>query len=79
MAEELKYTEVYRTNNPFHLSFVKSLLDANNIKYIVEGEECSKVRPWLVAARVKVDSTRFNDAMELLSEFRKSAGESPLK
>ena len=79
IEQKIKYTEIYSTMNPFYIAFIKSLLDANNIKHIIEGENFLQVRPLAVPAKIKVDTAQFNDAEELLSEFKKWHGEGGIK
>jgi len=79
MEKGIKYKEIYSTMNLFHIAFIKSLLDAINIRYIIEGENFLQVRPLVEPATIKVDTEQFADAEELLNEFRKSHSEGGIK
>ncbi len=67
---EKELVEVYRTMNTFHIAFIKSLLDANNIKYFIEGENFLQVRPLVVPAIIRVYKEQSAEAEELLKEFK---------
>ncbi len=73
------YKEIYITVNPFHIAFIKSLFDANNIRYFIEGENFLQVRPLVAPAIIKVDSGQFEDAQELLKEFKSEHGEGTIR
>lgn len=66
----MEYKQVYATFNSGDIAFIKSLLDANNIKYFIEGEHFLQVRPLVVRAKIMVEEDQFEDAEELLSDFK---------
>ena len=75
MGDKRGIVEVYRTVNPFHIAFIKSLFEANKIEYFIEGENFLQVRPMAVPAIIKVYSEQLAAAEDLLREFKDTHGE----
>ena len=75
----MKYVEIYSTTNPYYIAFIKSLFDAHNIDYDIEGENFLNIHSPAVPAKIKVDENKIKDAEELLEEFRRSHGEGTIK
>jgi len=70
MEPGIEYKEVLATLNPMDISFIKSLLDANNIEYLIEGENFLQVRPLVSPAIIKVNKIKFEEAKDLLKDFK---------
>ncbi|RJP29121.1 MAG: DUF2007 domain-containing protein [Candidatus Omnitrophota bacterium] len=79
MEADKLYKEVYVTMNPFHVAFIKSLLESEGIDFIIEGENFLQIRPLAVPARIKVESSQFEQAIQLLEEFRNDHSEGGIK
>ncbi len=64
----------YETNNIVDLSYVKSLLDNENIKYIVTDEQISNILPHYNIAtggmKIKIDESDYCRASELLKNSK---------
>ena len=58
------------TFNPSDVAFVKSLLESAGIAYYIEGEEFALVRPLAVPARIMVSGPDYDDAREILKDFK---------
>jgi len=68
--EYVKYKELLCTYNPADIAFIKSILDANNIIYYVQGEHFVQLRPLVHPAGIMVDEEQFEEAKELLRDFK---------
>jgi hypothetical protein len=55
--------------NRIHISFIRSILDANNIKYQIESENFIRV-----PAIIRVDKAQLKMAEELLKDFKEGSG-----
>jgi len=75
MEKETEYKIIETIIIPGDLAFIKSIFDANNIRYLVEGENLLYMRA--LPARIRVDVTQFEAAEELLKEFRKGNKKTP--
>jgi len=69
MTGALKFSQLVATFNPIDIAFIKSLLDAEKIEYYLEGENFLQVRPLVSPARIMVESSRLDDAKELLKDY----------
>ena len=72
MNKKIEYKEVFTTFNIYDISFIKSLYDANDIRYFIEGENFLKVYPVIEPAMIKVDARQLESAKELLKDFKSS-------
>lgn len=68
--EYIKYKEILCTFNPSDIAFIKSLFNAYNIRYYIQGEDFIHVRPLVHPAGVMVDETQLEEAKELLKGFK---------
>jgi len=66
MEDKTEYIEIYTSMNRIHISFIKSIFDANNIKYQTESENFLRV-----PVIIRVDKTQLTMANELLKDFRR--------
>ena len=69
MNERIEFTEILVTFNQGDIAFIKSLFEANDIQYYIEGENFLQVRPLVAPARIKVDILQIEEAKELLKDF----------
>jgi hypothetical protein len=67
-----EYKEVLTTFNPMDIAFIKSILDAEEITYFVQGEHFLNVRPLALPARLMVKIDQVEQAVELLKDLRLS-------
>ncbi|MBU4488748.1 MAG: DUF2007 domain-containing protein [Candidatus Omnitrophica bacterium] len=70
MKEYIKFKELLQTYNMADIAFIKSLLDASKIEYYVQGDNFLAVRPFVQAARIMVDNEKYNEAKELLKDYK---------
>ena len=71
----IKYKDIYSTFNAGEIAFIKSLLQASNIRYFVQGENFAYVRGFVQPAIIMVDETQHEDAENILKDFKdKGAG-----
>ena len=68
--ERVEFVEILATFNQGDIAFIKSIFEANNIIYFIEGENFLQVRPLAEPAKIKVDSTQMEDAKALLKDFK---------
>ena len=64
-----EYKEVLTTFNPMDVAFIKSILDAENITYFVQGEHFLNVRPLALPARLMVKIDQVEQAEEILKNL----------
>ena len=69
-AEYIKFKELLHTFNPADIAFIKSILDSHNITYYVQGENFLQLRPLVQPVGIMVDEEQFEEAKELLKDFR---------
>ncbi len=67
-----KLAEIFCTFNPSDIAIIKSLLEASDIFYVVEGEFSTYARNFVAPARIKVAEEQLNEARELLKDFKRS-------
>ena len=65
----VRFVELFVTFNPVDIAIIKSLLDAEDIPYMLEGENFLEIHPIVQPARFKVDASRFEDAKALLKDY----------
>ncbi len=70
----MAYRLLIETSNPADIALIKSLLDAEDILYFVQGEAFSAVRPMVEPVRFMVAEDRLEDANELIGGLRLSYG-----
>jgi len=68
--EKVEFVEFLATFNTGDIAFIKSVLEANDIIYYIEGENFLQVRPLAVPAIIKVDKIQYEDAKLLLKDFK---------
>lgn len=65
------HKQIFETYNQADIAFLKSLLDAHKITYIVDNESFSALRPLSgVPMVLKVCARQFDEAKELLKDFQ---------
>ena len=72
----VEYEEVLSTHNPFDIAMIKSLLDAEEIRYFFQGEQFSYVRPLADPVRLMVAKENAEEAREILKDLTISFGPS---
>ena len=68
--EYVKFKELFYTFNPADIAFIKSLFESHNITYYIQGENFMLLRPLAQPAGIMVDEQQFEEAKELLKEFK---------
>lgn len=68
-VEFTDYREVLSTYNPFDIAIVKSILDAEGIRYFFQGEQFLYVQPFALPARLMVETGQAEEAMEILKDL----------
>lgn len=69
-VEYVKFKELFYTFNPADIAFIKSLFESHNIAYYIQGENFMQLRPLAQPAGIMVDEEQFEEAKELLKEFK---------
>ena len=69
-VEYVKYKELFYTFNPADIAFIKSLFESHDIIYYIQGENFLQLRPLAQPAGIMVDEEQFEEAKELLREFK---------
>jgi hypothetical protein len=65
-----EFVLIFETYNAGDIPFLRSLLDAHDIEYIVEGEDFNMIRPLIAQPIVvKVNKEQLEEAEELLKDF----------
>jgi hypothetical protein len=67
MEERGEFIELYRTMDRGHIALVKSIFEANNIRYFIESENFIRV-----PAIIKVDKEQLKNAEELLKDLKRN-------
>jgi len=70
----MDYRLLIETSNPADIALIKSLLDAEDILYFVQGEAFNAVRPMVEPVRFMVAEDRLQDAQERIEGLRLSYG-----
>jgi hypothetical protein len=70
----VNYKLLIETSNPADIALIKSLLDAEDILYFVQGEAFNTVRLLVEPVRFMVAADRLEEAEELIGAFRASYG-----
>ncbi|MFA5143326.1 MAG: DUF2007 domain-containing protein [Candidatus Omnitrophota bacterium] len=70
--EYIKYKELLSTFNAGDVIFIRSLLDSSGIIYYFNGENFLFFRPAVEPARLMVDERHYDEAKEILKEFKSS-------
>jgi hypothetical protein len=70
----MDYRLLIETSNPADIALIKSLLDAEDILYFVQGEAFNAVRPMVEPVRFMVAEDRLRDAQERIEGLRLSYG-----
>ncbi len=65
----MDFKKLIETFNQGDVSFIKSLLNSENIHYFAQGENFNLVRPMVVPVRFMVREDQFEKARELISEL----------
>jgi len=68
--EYIKFRELLFTYSPGDIAFIKSLFDANNIRYHMQGEAFLQLRPMAQPVGIMVDEKQYEEAKELLKDFK---------
>ena len=68
--EYIKFEEIMYTYSPTDIAFIKSLFDAHNIRYNIQGEHFLQLRPLFQPVGIRVDATQVEEAKELLKSFK---------
>lgn len=68
--EYVRFKELLFTYSSGDIAFLKSLLDARNIRYHIQGEIFMQVRPLVQPVGVMVDEKQYEEAKELLKNFK---------
>jgi hypothetical protein len=66
----IKFKEILHTYNLSDVDFLRSLFDAYNIRYSIEGSHFSQLRRLIQPIGIKVDEKQFEQAKELLKPFK---------
>jgi histidyl-tRNA synthetase len=70
-AQPEEFKQIFETYNKADIAFLKSLLEANGINFIVENENYNTIRPFSgVPMILKVEARQLVDAEELLNDFQ---------
>lgn len=70
-AQPEEFKQIFETYNKADIAFLKSLLEANGINFIVENENYNIIRPLSgVPIILKVEARQLDDAKELLKDFQ---------
>ena len=65
-----EFVLIFETFNAGDMPFLRSLLDAHDIEYMVEGEDFNMIRPLIAQPIVvKVNKEQLQEAEELLKDF----------
>ena len=72
--EFIHYKEVLGTYNPADIAIIKSILDAEGIRYYFNGEHFMYVRPLAEPARLMVDEEEAEIANDLLKDLDLTIG-----
>lgn len=67
--EFVDFQELITTYNPFDISLLKSLLDAEGITYYFQGEHFSYVRPLAIPVRLMVKKEQISTAAEIIKDL----------
>jgi len=68
-----RFIQIFETYNQADIAFLKSILKANGIKFIVENENYNSIRPLTgVPMKLKVSDSQLEKAKELLKDFKGS-------
>lgn len=68
--EYIRYRELMFTYSPGDIAFLKSLFDANNIRYHIQGEAFLQLRPLAQPVGIMVDEKQYEEVKELLKDFK---------
>ena len=68
MEDNLK--DLVVTFNPGDIAFIKSVLMAADIPFVMEGETFMQVRPLVQPAVIRVPARVYEEAKELLKDFK---------
>jgi len=68
--EYIKYKELLFTYNLADAAFLKSLFDANKIRYHIKGETFLQLRRLIQPVGILVDKEQFEEAKELIKPFK---------
>ncbi len=74
----MDYKLLIEMSNPADIALIKSLLDAEDILYFVQGEAFSTVRLLIEPVRFMVAEDRLEDAEELIRGLQLSYGPAAL-
>ncbi len=66
---DLELVEVLATFNPGDIALLKSVLDANGIDYLFQGEHFATVQPMVDPARLFVSREQLTQARELVDSL----------
>jgi len=58
MSDENEFIEVYLTHKASDIAFIKSIMDANDIRYFIDGENFVQTHGFAVPAKVRVESNQ---------------------
>ena len=65
----MKYKEVTSNLRQDEIAIIKSILEARDIGYSVQGETFGSIRQVPSAIRLMVQENQYEDALELLQDF----------
>ncbi|MBU4376491.1 MAG: DUF2007 domain-containing protein [Candidatus Omnitrophica bacterium] len=68
----MAYTKVYSTFSPGELPLIKSILEADNIHYLVTNEWSGGIYPHATGMEVMVEDAQAERAKELIADFKKN-------
>jgi hypothetical protein len=69
LVQFVDFREILFTYNPFDIAIIKSILDAEGIKYFFKGEHFLYVRPLADPARLMVMVEQAAEAREILKDL----------
>lgn len=67
--EFVEFQELITTYNPFDISLLRSLLDAEGITYYFQGEHFSYVEPLAIPVRLMVKKEQISAAAEIIRDL----------
>jgi hypothetical protein len=68
-SEFVEYEEIFATFNPSDRAFLKSILDAEGIKYFLQGEHATTYVYHAIPVRLMVRKDQVHKAKEILKDF----------
>ncbi|MCA9407300.1 MAG: DUF2007 domain-containing protein [Candidatus Omnitrophica bacterium] len=70
MPEPIQFVPLLKTFNSGDIAFIKSILDAHDIVYHIEGENFMQIRPLVAPARIMIAKNQLEETRELLKDFK---------